>query len=148
MSDNLTIEFTADCTPLQAYTAILDVRGWWSGQIDGPTDELGGEFTYRYQDVHRSLQRVTALEPGRRVAWHVVDAYLEFVADKAEWAGTDITFDIEPTSHGTRVVFTHVGLAEDVECFDQCSTAWGFYIGTSLPGLIRGHAGRPNPRED
>jgi hypothetical protein len=148
MTDNLTIEFTAECTPSEAYAAILDVRGWWSGQIDGATDVLGGEFTYRYEDVHRSVQRITALEPSRRVAWHVVDAYLKFVADQTEWKGTDITFDIEPAQAGTRVVFTHVGLASDVECFEQCSSAWRFYIGTSLRELIRDQVGRPNPRED
>ena len=148
MTDNLTIEFTADCTPLEAYAAILDVRGWWSGQIDGPTDELGGEFTYRFEGMHRSRQQITALEPGRRVAWHVVDAWLKFVADKDEWTGTDITFDIEPASSGTRVVFTHVGLAENVECFEQCSSAWRFYVGSSLPELISGGVGRPNARED
>jgi hypothetical protein len=148
MNESLTIEFTADCTPMEAYAAILDVRGWWSGQIDGPTDELGGEFTYRYEDMHRSRQRITALEPGRRVAWHVVDAWLKFVADKDEWTGTDITFDIEPAGSATRVVFRHVGLAEEVECFEQCSSAWRFYIGSSLPELISGGVGRPNARED
>ena len=148
MTDNLTIEFTADCTPDEAYAAILNVRGWWSGQIDGPTDALGAEFTYRYQDIHRSTQQITALEPGRRVAWHVVDAYLKFVEDKEEWTGTDITFEISKAAAGTQVRFTHVGLAPDVECFDQCSSAWRFYIATSLPALIRDRAGRPNPRED
>jgi hypothetical protein len=144
---SLTIAFTTDRTPEEAFAAITNVRGWWSGELDGRTDELGGTFTYRYQDIHRSTQQITELVPGRRVAWHVIDGYLNFVADKTEWTGTDITFDITPTDSGSQVRFTHVGLAPDVECFDSCSNAWGFYISGSLRNLIANGQGEPNPRE-
>ena len=87
--ENLTISFTTDRTPQEAFAAINDVRSWWSGEIDGPTGALGAEFTYRYQDIHRSTQQITELVPGRRIAWHVTDSYLDFVEDKAEWTGTD-----------------------------------------------------------
>ncbi|TMR94464.1 SRPBCC family protein [Nonomuraea basaltis] len=149
MNDNsLTIAFTVDRTPDQAFAAITNVRGWWSGEIDGLTDELGAEFTYRYQDLHRSTQRITELIPGRRVAWHIVDGHLSFVDDTTEWTGTDITFDIVPTGDGTEVRFTHVGLAPDYECFERCSSAWGFYIATSLRSLINDGSGQPNPKEE
>jgi hypothetical protein len=144
---NLTIAFTTDRTPEETFAAITNVRGWWSGEIEGSTDEPGATFTYRYQDIHRSTQRITELVPGRRVAWHVVDGYLNFVEDKTEWTDTDITFDIAPTDSGTEVVFTHVGLAPDAECFDSCSNAWGFYIAGSLRNLITTGQGEPNPLE-
>ena len=145
---SLTITFTVDCTPEEAFAAITNVRGWWSGEIDGDTDRLGAEFTYRYQDIHRSTQKITELVPGRRVAWHVVDGYLNFTEDKTEWTGTDMTFDIAPKVAGTEVRFTHVGLVPDYECFDSCSGAWNFYIASSLPRLITSGAGQPNPAED
>src|SRR6185437_8561228 len=88
-TENLTIAFTVNSPPEEVFAAITNVRGWWSGEIDGRTDELGAEFTYRYEDVHRSTQRISELIPGKRVAWHVVDGYLAFVEDKAEWTGTD-----------------------------------------------------------
>jgi hypothetical protein len=146
-TDNLTIAFTVDNTPEEAFAAITNVRGWWSGQIDGRTEELGAEFTYRYQDVHRSTQQITELIPGKRVAWHVLDGYLAFVEDKTEWTGTDVTFDIAPRESGTEVRFTHVGLVPDDECFDSCSSAWHFYVGTSLRNLITTGYGDPNPQE-
>jgi hypothetical protein len=148
MSDtSLTITFTVDRTPEEAFAAITNVRGWWSGEIDGDTDVLGAEFTYRYQDIHRSTQQITELIPGRKVTWHVVDGYLGFTRDTTEWTGTDITFDITPKDGGTEVRFTHVGLVPGYECFDSCSSAWNFYIASSLPSLITSGAGQPNPQE-
>ena len=144
---NLTLAFTTDRTPEEAFAAITNVRGWWSGEIEGRTDEPGATFTYRYTDIHRSTRQITELVPGRRVAWHVVDAYLGFVEDKAEWTGTDITFDIAPQGAGTEVRFTHVGLVPDGECFDSCSSAWHFYVGTSLRNLITTGQGAPNAPE-
>jgi hypothetical protein len=144
---NLTLAFTTDRTAEEAFAAITNVRGWWSGEIEGRTDEPGATFTYRYTDIHRSTQQITELVPGRRVAWHVTDSYLGFVEDKAEWTGTDITFDVTPTDSGSEVRFTHVGLAPDVECFDSCSNAWGFYITGSLRNLIANGQGEPNPQE-
>jgi hypothetical protein len=73
MSDaSLSITFTVDRTPEEAFAAITNVRGWWSGEIDGDTDVLGAEFTYRYQDIHRSTQKITELVPGRKVTWQGV----------------------------------------------------------------------------
>ena len=135
MSD-FTVSFAVPQSADEVFAAINDVRGWWSGDIDGSTDELGAEFTYQYQDMHRSKQRITEFVPGRRVAWRVLEGYIDFVKDKAEWTGTDITFDISPSATGTEVRFTHVGLAPEAECFETCSSAWGFYISSSLRDLI------------
>lgn len=136
MQNDTTIEFTVAATPDQVFDAVVDVRAWWSGDITGPTDEVGGEFTYRHEDVHRSVQRVTGLEPGRRVTWHVVEGYLEFVQDKREWTGTDVVFDISPAEEGSTLRFTHVGLGPRLECHDACSEAWRYYVGAALRALI------------
>ena len=145
MSDeSFTATFTVDRTPGEVFGAITDVRGWWSGEIDGRTDALGEVFTYRYRDVHYSKQRITELVPGRTVVWHVEEGYLDFVADTSEWTGTDIRFDIAPQEGGTEVRFTHVGLDPDAQCFDGCSSAWSFYINGSLQQLITTGQGEPN----
>jgi hypothetical protein len=140
---NFATDFTVEQTPEQVFAAINDVRGWWSGEIVGTTDELDAEFTYRYQDVHYSKQRITEFVPGTRVVWLVVDAYLNFVEDEAEWVGTEITFDIARKGAQTEVRFNHVGLA-DHECFEVCSNAWTFYVNDSLRSLIATGEGSPN----
>jgi hypothetical protein len=53
MSDqDFTATITVDQTPAEAVEAIKNVHGWWSEQIEGSTDMVGDEFTYRYKDVH------------------------------------------------------------------------------------------------
>lgn len=143
----LTHRFTVDQTPEGVFAAINDVRGWWSGEIEGSTEKLGDEFSYRYRDIHYSKQRITESIPGRRVVWLVLDSYLSFIEDKLEWNGTKITFEIAPKGDKTEVRFTHVGLAPAHECFSACSDAWGSYITGSLRSLIATGTGQPNRKE-
>lgn len=142
-----TISYSVDQSPEQVFAAVNDVRGWWSGEIDGPTDKLGAAFTYRYQDLHRSTQKITELVPGRKVVWHVVEAEINFVKDKAEWNGTDIVFEITRTGGKTELRFTHVGLVPTIECYGKCAGAWGFYVNDSLRSLITTGKGEPNRKE-
>jgi hypothetical protein len=144
---NLTYTFTVDQTPEEAFAAVIDVRGWWSGEIDGGTGKLGDEFTYRYKDVHSSKQRITELIPGKKVVWLVLDSYLKFIQDKTEWNGTQVIFEVSKQGNKTEIRFTHQGLVPEVECFGACSNAWGFYINGSLRSLITTGKGEPNQKE-
>jgi hypothetical protein len=147
-SQNFATSFVVDQTPEEAFAAITDVRGWWSGEIEGNTDQLGEEFTYRYEDVHYSKQKITEMIPGKRVVWRVLDAYVNFTDDPDEWIGTEITFEVSRRGDHTEVSFTHLGLVPEFECFDTCSSAWGFYINNSLRSLLTTGQGAPNPKED
>jgi len=145
-SQDFTSVFMVDKTPKEAFDAINNVRGWWSGNIEGNTDKLGEEWTYRYEDIHYSKQKITEMIPDKKVVWTVLDSYLNFVKDKTEWNGTKITFDIGEKDGKTEVRFTHMGLVPAYECYDDCSNAWGFYMG-SLKSLINKGKGKPNPAE-
>jgi hypothetical protein len=147
-NQEFTTTFSVDQTPQEAFEAIINVRGWWSGEIEGPTDELSGEFTYRYEDVHYSTQKVTELVPGKRVVWQVLDSYLAFVEDKREWNGSRLIFDIARKGDKTEVRFTHAGLLPAHECYGVCSSAWSSYIRGSLRSLIATGKGQPNAKEN
>ena len=136
-NDSFTTAFTVDQSPEAAFAAIIDPRAWWSGEFEGGTKKLGDVFSYRYQDFHYSKQVVTELVPNKRVAWQVVEGTLSFVADKTEWVGTTIIFDIGSKDGKTEVVFTHEGIAPAVECYDTCSDAWTSLIQGSLKQLIQ-----------
>src|SRR5271166_1997024 len=110
IAQNYTTTFTVDQTPEEAFAAINNVRGWWSGEIEGSTDKLGAEFIYRYKDLHYSKKMITELVPGKKVVWLVLDSQLNFIEDKTEWNGTKITFEISKNGDKTEVRFTHVGL--------------------------------------
>jgi len=145
---NFTTTFAVDQTPEEAFAAINNVRRWWSGEIEGSTDKLGDEFTYRYQDVHYSKQKITELVPGKKVVWLVLDSYLNFTKDKSEWNGTEITFEVSKKGKKTEIRFTHLGLVPEFECFNACSNAWGFYTNGSLRSLITTGKGEPNQKEN
>jgi hypothetical protein len=142
-----TTSFTVDQSPEEVFAAVNNVRGWWSGEIDGNTDKPGAEFTYRYQDLHRSTQMITEFVPGKKVVWHIADARIEFVKHKTKWNGTDVVFEIARKGNKTELRFTHVGLSPDFECYGKCAGAWGFYINESLKSLITTGKGDPNPNE-
>ncbi|MDQ1540164.1 MAG: hypothetical protein QOH29_890 [Actinomycetota bacterium] len=137
--------YTVEQSPAEVYAAILNVPAWWTGQVEGTTDVIGAEFSYRHPPQHYSRQRVSDLEPGGRVVWQVVDSELSFVSEPAEWTGSEIVFEIAPVSGGTELRFTHVGLMPDVECYDACSSGWIHYVTGSLHSLITTGAGLPDP---
>jgi hypothetical protein len=144
MTSDLTYTFTVDQSPAEAIAAICDVRAWWSGDIEGRTDELGAEWSYRVPDIHFSAFRITELVPDRSMAWLVTDSWLSFTEDQQEWTGTTVRFDVEPVDGGTLVRFTHEGLVPAVECYGVCRVAWSEYVLGSLQELIRSGAGRPD----
>jgi uncharacterized protein YndB with AHSA1/START domain len=146
-ADNFTATVLVDQSPQAVFSAIANVRGWWSENIEGPTDRPGEEFTYRHQNVHRCTILVTEMTSPTRVAWKVVDNFFDFTDDTKEWSGTEMRFDIVPRGSKTEIKFTHLGLVPAYECFDVCSNAWDFYLRTSLRGLIRSGRGLPNPLE-
>jgi hypothetical protein len=143
-SQSFSTAFLVDQSPEEAFSAITNVRGWWSRQIEGVTDELDAEFTYRYQDVHCSKQRITEFVPNKKVVWRVLDASLNFTENPNEWTGTEVTFEVSEQGEQTEVSFRHLGLVPAFECYDKCSSAWSFYINNSLRRLITTGQGAPN----
>jgi hypothetical protein len=138
---------TVEQSPKEAFDAIRNVRGWWSEEVMGSTAKVGDEFKYHYQDAHKCTMKLVELIPNKRVAWLVTDNYFSFIADKTEWNGTRVVFDIAKKGAKTEIHFTHEGLIPAYECYGVCSDAWGSYIPGSLKSLIATGKGSPNPKE-
>lgn len=143
---DLTITFTVDRSPEQTFAAISNVRGWWGAGIEGASDKVGDEFTYRHKSIHLSKQKLVESVPAKTLIWLVTDANLSFTKNTGEWKGTQLRFEIGRTGGQTEVRFTHVGLGPECECFAECSKGWNYYVGESLRALIATGTGMPDSR--
>jgi len=144
-TNDFTTTIVVDQTPEQVFSAILDPRRWWSGEIVGDTDRLGAVFEYRYKDLHYSTHEITELVPGKKLAWKIVKGEIKHAVDPSEWNGTEVVFEIANKGAKTELRFTHVGLVPTIECYDRCASAWGFYVTESLRRLLETGDGQPNP---
>src|SRR6187402_385567 len=135
---NFTTTIIVDNSASEAFDAINNVRAWWQGEIEGNTNKLNDEFTYRMDEIHYSKQQIVELIPNKKVAWLITDSKLNpsKFKDESEWTGTKILFEISEANNKTQVTFTHVGLVPTFECYGDCSWAWGALIQESLFSLI------------
>lgn len=148
-NDSYSTSFTVGNSPTEVLAAISDPRAWWMADLRGATTEVGDEFSFEVPGVHYAKFRVTDLVPGRLVVWTVIDGQIRFVADPEEWNGTQVRFELSPVAGGgTEVLFTHVGLRPDHECYDACTGGWNLYAGGSLRSFITTGAGQPNSNPD
>ena len=146
-NQDFTTTISVDQTPKEVFSAINNVRGWWSEEIEGGTEKLNDEFLYHFKDVHISKIKLVEVIPDKKVVWLVIDNYFNFIKDKSEWKGTKIIFEISKKDGKTQLHFTHQGLVPEYECYDVCEDAWSNYIRTSLRNLITTGKGQPNPKE-
>ena len=144
--NNFTTTLLVDESPRDVFNAVNNVRGWWSEQIEGRTDQLNSAFDYHYEDVHRCKMKIVEFIPDEKVVWFVMDNYFKFTQDKTEWTGTKIIFEITREGDKTQLRLTHLGLVPEYECFEICRDSWTNYIQNSLRSLITTGKGKPNGR--
>ena len=144
-NQNFTTSFLVDKSPEEVFISIINIPGWWSGEISGDSNKLGSEFIYRVPDVHYSKQMVTEFIQDQKIVWNVTDAFLTFVKNKDEWKGSNIIFEIEKKDGKTELHFTHKGLVPEFECYDACSNAWNMLVNRNLKNLIITGKKQPSP---
>ena len=128
--------YTFDCkkSSEHMFATLLDVKQWWSGlfneTIKGKSSQIGDVFSFEAGGgMHYSKQELLEMVPNTSIVWLVTESKLSFLKEKDEWTGTHLRFDIESKGNkACTVTFTHVGLKNDIECYQSCSSAWSQYL--------------------
>ena len=141
---NLSITLLVDQSPQEVFNAINNVRGWWSENLEGNSEHLNDVFIYRHKDLHYSKHRLIEVVPNEKVVWLVIDSNLSFVEDQDEWIGTHLSFEISKKGNKAQMLFTHIGLTPEMECYEACNGGWSYFIKESLLSLIETGKGTPN----
>ena len=143
-TSNFTKTFFVNQSPGEVYNAINNVRGWWSEELEGSSERLNDEFSYRHGDFHYSKHKLIEVVQDEKVVWLTIDSKLIFVKKQNEWNGTKMIFEISGQDDKTKLVITHLGLVPEFECFDACSQGWTYYLENSLLPLITTKTGNPD----
>ena len=128
-------------SPEEVFEALKNVRGWWSGLhseiFEGESDKPGDEFSFFAGDgAHYTKQKLVELVSNKKIAWLITDSKLTFTQNQTEWTGTKLCFEIFAEGDATKIVFTHVGLVPEFECYHACAPAWTQYIQERLLNWI------------
>ncbi|CAM3427124.1 SRPBCC family protein [Flavobacterium chungbukense] len=143
-AQDFTTTIIVNKSPEEVFKAIQNVRGWWSEEIEGKTANEGDEFNYHYEDIHRCKIKLIQVIPNQKVVWLIEENYFNFTKDDTEWTNTKAVFDISKQENKTQLIFTHIGLVPDYECYEVCKSGWTNYIQNSLKKLIETGKGEPN----
>jgi uncharacterized protein YndB with AHSA1/START domain len=130
------VKGSASAEVFAALTTTEGLAGWWTRDVSGGTG-VGEVVAFRFPPVGGFDMRVLESEPGRRVAWEVVDG-------PPEWVGTRVSWDVRESDGWTVVLFAHSGWVEPVEFMHHCSTKWATFL-MSLKGFVESGTGAPAP---
>lgn len=125
----------------EVFHTLLNVRAWWSGlfeeSFEGSSEKVGDEFTFSAGGgVHYSKQKLVALVLNQKLTWEVIESNLSFLNKTDEWNGTQISFEVSEHDGKTKIVFSHLGLVPEAECYDSCAPAWTQYIQEQLKKVL------------
>lgn len=141
-----TIDVSA--SPSKAYEAVTS--GWadWWTEPDQSLCRMGDVATFRFPPGQSSWTfRPVTLEPGLVEhecvgANHLHDGLPADI--RTEWLGSKMRFEIEPTTDGSRITFTHEGLQPALVCYEVCEAGWDHFFLDSLQSHLNNGAGKPH----
>ena len=106
------------------YAALTTSRGlasWWTTQVEAET-AVGGIVDFTFGGDFNPDMRITELRPGETVRWRCV-------AGHEPWTDNDFSFELEPTTAGTRVRFWQQYARElSDDDYGVYNFNWGYYL--------------------
>lgn len=134
-------------TPLKDYTQQIEVsanikdvfkslneglNSWW-GNISNSEFKEGGQFTITFENGYWWTFKIKEYSPNKELIWKCIDGEPEF---NKEWVGHILHWTI--TKKGTKALinFHHIGLTEELHCYDVCSSTWDMFITEKLNNYL------------
>jgi uncharacterized protein YndB with AHSA1/START domain len=123
-------------SPEKIYEAITTQEGltaWWCKHTVAKP-EIGFVNKFTFGDFTIEM-KVLSLDTNKRVEWQCNNA-------DGEWAGTNISFDLEQQENRTLLRFSHNGWQSVTDMFAGCSYDWARFL-ASLKSLCENGTGSP-----
>jgi uncharacterized protein YndB with AHSA1/START domain len=143
MSYEINLRIGAKASPEKAFEALTrpeKLAQWWTPDTRGSGTKVGDTLEFWFGEFCEKFD-VTALEPGRKVAWKAPKGQ-----GAAEWEGTEVTCTLSKDDKQTFVRFKHSGWRENGDFHAHCSTRWAVFL-VSLKELLETGKGRPIPND-
>jgi uncharacterized protein YndB with AHSA1/START domain len=134
---------TANISATEAVERIGRVSDWWTAGVQGNSRNVGDAFTVRFGETFVTFKVVEVI-PDKRIVWLVTDCNLHWIKNRTEWKGTKVAWDVLPENGVSRISMTHFGLVPGMECYNDCTSGWNFYVTESLFKLLTAGKGLPD----
>ena len=133
-------EIVIEATPRRVWDALTqpnEIGHWWTNDLDAKP-EVGSLAEFRFGGWGEVMLRfeVAELDQDRCIRW------VHRQSSIPEWAGTSVTWYLEPASNGTYLVFRHEGFAKTDGVYNQTCENWKYYL-TSLQSYLETGTGTP-----
>jgi len=116
-------EFPIAADPARVFRAVSQPAGldeWWTLHSSGNAD-VGSTYELDFGPDYRWGAVVTKSEPGSAFE-------LRMTTSDADWAGTRVGFELEPSDIGTVVRFYHRGWPEENAHYRISCHCWALYL--------------------
>jgi uncharacterized protein YndB with AHSA1/START domain len=113
-----------------------EIGHWWTNDLNAKP-EVGSLAEFRFGEWGDFVLRfeVTELDQGKRMRWMTRQG-------PPQWAGTSVTWHLEPVQSGAKLVFTHDGFAQVDEMYEQTRGNWRYFL-DSLKSYLETGKGTP-----
>ncbi len=118
-----------------ALTNPYEITRWWSSKAQ-ITPEIGTLAEFRFSPPAGTLQfEVAEVDQGKQMRWISRQG-------PPQWAGTSVTWFLEPVQSGANLVFTHDGFAQVDEVYEEIRGNWRYFL-DSLKSYLETGKGTP-----
>jgi uncharacterized protein YndB with AHSA1/START domain len=125
-------------TPQKVWDALTEpneIIRWWSSEAQ-ITPEVGTLAEFRFRPPAGTLQfEVVELDQDRKMRWMIRQG-------PPQWAGTSVTWQLEPAQSSTKLIFTHDGFARVDEAYEAIRGNWRYFL-DSLKSYLETGKGTP-----